>query len=111
MTETRKKHDINNLIKIAKDNRDVIFKKEIDEDLGEAVKFCLSFNIKEGGNTVMKDIIYKAYKLYSISPVGKIEFFEEFSTLIPGEQKHYMLNYKPAQLLNAAQKRRVKINE
>lgn len=111
MTEKRKQHDINSLLKVARENRDSIFKREIDEDLGEAAKFCLSFNIKEGGNKVFDGIIYQAYLLYSLSPTSKTKFFEEFNTLIEAQgtsKPFHLLNYKPAQLLNSAQKRRIK---
>ncbi len=111
--EPRKKHDINNLLRIAKEYRDVIFKKEIDDDLTEATRFCLSFNIKEGGNKVFTGILYKAYLLFSSAPLSKKDFTEEFNTLIEQQgtsKPYYMLNYKPAQLLNAAQKRRIKVD-
>lgn len=114
--EHRKKQDLNTLIKIAKENRNSLFSKEISEDLSGATKFCLSLNIKEGCNKVFEGIIYQAYITCTAHPLNKKDFFNDFATLIPREQtaeekKYYQLNYKPAQLLNVSSKRRVKTND
>lgn len=112
--EPRKKYDITALLKIAKENRDKIFNNsDIDEKLSDAAKFCLSFNIKEGGNKVFSGIIYQAYLSAFPSPSSKVDFFTDFDTLIEcnsvGNKRYYMLNYKPAQLLNSALKRKVRV--
>ena len=114
--EKRNKYNINHLIKIAKENRNDIFNKEISEDLNDATKFCLSFNIKEGGNKVFAGIIYQAYLTIARNAQSKEDFLNDFNELIePNRGKsnkvYYSLNYKPAQLLNAAQNRKVKVNE
>lgn len=113
--EHRKKYDLNNLIKIAKENRDTIFNKEISDELNEAMRFCLSFNIKEGGNKVFANLIYQAYQMTAIEPKGKTAFLEEFNTMFEPQKGanrvFYMINYKPAQLLNTASNRRKKVND
>lgn len=105
------KLNISELIRIAKENKDKIFNTDVSKDLDEATKFSLVFKIKAGGNKVLSTTIYKAYTTWAVRPQPRTKFLEDFASLFEKGQgsnaRFYMLNYKPAQLVNEATRRKI----
>ncbi len=96
------------LIAIAKANKSAIIHTDVSQNLNEATRFVLSFDIKDGKNKILAPLIYDSYHVWSLKPISKQSFFEQFSQLfishIENNKTYYLLNYKQGELINAAQK-------
>lgn len=102
--------ELEQLIEIAKQadskQKSKLQKLRETEDINEAEKFIIFFQIESGKNCVLAKSIYKVYKSWAKSPVSKQKFFAHFSSyFVPQVRKrddkpyyHYKLNYKAWQL-------------
>lgn len=101
--ETNKKINIEQLLKIAKDNKEKLFISDGTSDLNEAQKFVIAMDIKAGKNKVLAHTIYEAYASWALKPITKIGFFIMFSRMFEGKKgkykTYYFVNYKPAELM------------
>lgn len=100
--EFDRKYSIDQLIKIAKDNKKELFTKDVSSQLNEASRFIIALNIKVGKNKVFAAEIYSAYCEWAINPSEKISFFKFFGSMFErrsSSRNYYLLNYNPAQLM------------
>lgn len=113
--DTTKKINITELIRIARENKDKLYNKNISENLNEATKFTLAFGITQGKNKIYADIVYKTYEKWSLNAINKLQFFKQFCELFEskqeGSKRFFCLNYKPAELLNEVERMKVDYEE
>src|SRR5690242_5060880 len=97
------KVSINDLLKIAEQETPLEPSSSLRNDV---LQFINIFKIKEGKHKVINSIVFKAYKMWLGGRPGAMKFYNTFSKYIPphghpsGRNKHYMLNYRPIELLN-----------
>lgn len=98
------KHHIEQLIRIAQENKKEVYNTDVSRDLNDAVRFALAMDIKDGKNRVLGVTVYEAYTMFTKTPLPMKEFFILFEQLYMSSAGKYELNYKPQELINAAAK-------
>lgn len=106
--DTKRKYNLDELLKVAKAGKQDIIFKDISPNVDEATRFVIAFDIREGKNKVRSTLIYKAYKTWSPDPTSSTSFLRNFTLLFENKKSSdgafYFINYKPAELLNEAAK-------
>jgi hypothetical protein len=104
------KISLEDLIKAAQQSTD---EKIISTDRSDVERFVLSLNIKEGKHVVKNATVYKAYKEWSAKPMQARSFHVFFAQLFKpyrdGTYRYHMLNYRPIELLNKVDNKKIKI--
>lgn len=110
--DTKRKYNLDELLKVAKSGKQDIIFKDISPDIDEATRFVLAFDIRAGKHKVSSKIIYKAYSTWCSDPSPLKSFFKYFAPLFDTHRKsdgtYYLINYQPAELLNEAAKTVIK---
>jgi hypothetical protein len=106
-----KKIKLEELIRIAKENKDKIYNTNIADNLDDVAKFILTFNIKDGKNKVPSNIVYQAYCNWTSRPKSNHAFLLAFTKCFSKKKTTskviYLLNYKPMQLINEVERRKI----
>jgi hypothetical protein len=113
--DVTRKQTIDQMIKIAKENKSTLFKVDKLDTLDQATKFTIALKIKVGKHKVLYSAIYQAYQLWSYSPVSKAQFARAFAKLFEAlhtgnnQRSYYMLNYEPSKLQKIAAELRTSV--
>src|ERR1051325_4496965 len=76
------------------------------ESVNDVHRFLRLFKVKDGAHKIRREVLWQAFNMWQPNMLTDKEFFKQASKLLQvlvdgqGKAKHYLINYKPLELLN-----------